>query len=97
MKTLLLLAGMLGSIAANAGDIETAYARFDDLRSSNAPAAEKAYGAVEYFSILSRVEAQPASFGGCLQTLRIGSGGSDPCMPISARIIEGGGSTGGVD
>ena len=97
MKALILLAGILGPMAANAGDIETAYARFDDLRSSNAPAAEKAYGVVEYFSILFRIEAQPASFGGCLQTLQIGLGSSDPCMPVSARVIEGGGSTGGVD
>lgn len=95
---LVVLAGLLMGANARASDIETAYTRFDELRASNAPAAEKAYGAFEYFSIISRVDAKPASFEGCLRSIRIGVSSSDPCMPVSARLVDsGGGSTGGVD
>jgi len=95
---LIILAGLFVAANARANDIETAYARFDELRASNAPAAEKAYGAFEYFSIISRVDAKPASYEGCLKSIRVGVRTSDPCAPVSARLVDsGGGSTGGVD
>lgn len=93
---LVILAGLFVVANARANDIETAYARFDELRASSAPASEKAYGAFEYFSLISRVDAKPASYEGCLKSINLGVGFSDPCVPVSARLAEGG-STGGAD
>lgn len=97
MKALkiLLISGFLAANSAQANDIEAAFDRFDDLRGSDARVFEKTYGAFEYFSVLSRVEAKPASFSGCLKTLQIGQSSLDPCIPVFARAI--GGGTGGVD
>lgn len=97
MKFLKILALSLAtSPIALGSDVDTAFARFDELRASNATTSEKAIGAFEFFSDISRAGAQPKSYEGCLKTIKLGLNSSDPCMPINARQ-SGGGGTGGVD
>lgn len=94
---LVVLVGIFASANVWASDIEVAYVRFDELRSSDASAADKAFGAFEYFSLISRLDVKPVSYEGCLKSIQSGVRTTDPCMPVSARAIEGGAGTGGVD